>query len=299
MTNYLLLCLLISALLSCTPVLTPIPLTQAARTYRAISTCNISSVITADDFEEPQFPFYFLNQATNKSDISFSPEQSRAGNTSLKFHLTSQPNKLSPPGNYASRAELSTFSSNIDTTEAWYGFSMFVPAATMKNDAYPVLLMQWPSSYFGYKGGYSYGTPPILLILQPNSKLQLIYSYSPTTPVAPNQAAIGPSVTRNLGKITFDQWVDYVVHVRFSPAALTGILQLWQDGTPVVNEQRIRLGYRAGKPLWKFGINCYTGSASHTEKTVYFDQIRIGTQTACYDAVAPASTNGVFKPLQQ
>lgn len=242
-------------------------------------------------------PFYFDNQASVKSDISFSNEQRRAGNSSLKFSLTSL-NRKPAPNNYVTKSEVSMYRSDTDTTEVWYGFSLFMPGSSMKNDAYPILFMQWHANYQGYPGGFSYRIPIIFMTIQPNNTIQVIYGSASEAPTAWSQLSSNRSTAKTVGKVVFDEWVDYVVHIRFAPTTNKGILQMWQNGTQLLNDRNMPLGYKNGKPYWKFGLNCFTGSASHTDKALYVDQLRYGNQDACYDAVAPSGTDGLFKPMK-
>lgn len=295
MLKNVLLCFLLTVLLSCTEWAEPLPLSQAARNFR-LASCNLASVTRNEDFEGATVPAHFTTVSTEKSGVSLTTEKKLAGLQSLRFRLAST--SSGGPTPVLRRSELIHYPINTDTSEIWCGFSQYMPSATMQNGSNPVLFMYWSASYYGHKGGYSYQNPIIALVLHPNNSVQVSYLSTSQAPTKAAQLVTTPATSRTLGKMVFDQWVDYVIHIRFNPITRKGMLQIWQDGVAVLNEQHIRLGYKDGIPFWRFGLLTYASGPVHKEQIAYVDQIRLGNQHACYDAVAPANARNVYKPMK-
>lgn len=297
MIKHILLCSLVAVLLSCATKRTPEPqpLSQAAQNFR-LSACNTSSVILNEGFERKKLPANLGQLPGALADASFSTDRSRAGSASLKFSL-SNINKHKAP-TLAHRTAVALYQDATDSDELWYGFSVYTPAAYMKDDLGPVLLMDWVASYSGEADGYYYQNSPMALVLGLNNTVELVYRSASEVPKDTAQLANTRANYRNLGQMAYDQWVDYVIHVRFDPDGTNGILQLWRDGVPILDEHKISVGYRASKPIWRFGLTSYTGKSSHLERRIYYDQVRLGNRNACYDAVAPGNSQDVYKPMK-
>ena len=100
----------------------------------------------------------------------------------------------------------------------------------------------------------------------------------------------------DLGPVTYDAWVDYVVHVKWDSNGNTGILQLWQNGKLIINDQKINIGYpQKSKPYWKVGLYCWTGKARAAEKVMYVDEVRMGYATATYNDMKPGLGNNTAR----
>ncbi len=95
-----------------------------------------------------------------------------------------------------------------------------------------------------------------------------------------------------MGSAIYDEWVDYVARVKWDATSNTGILEIWQDGKQIVDEQNINIGYRElVKPYWKIGIYAWTGKSKYAERVLYYEEVRIGNTTATYEMVKPGQTN--------
>ncbi len=84
-----------------------------------------------------------------------------------------------------------------------------------------------------------------------------------------------------VGPATTGQWLDWVLHVKFSPDPSVGFVEVWRDGelvlprfAPASGTIYAGPGDQAGSTL---KIGYYRHSANATPGTIYFDNWRIGT----------------------
>lgn len=249
-----------------------------------------SSIISADNFEANSLTNTWTPTLLNPSNLNLSKEQSRSGGKSVKFSW--KPSQYDGT-NISCHTELAGDLLPQQEQERWYGFSMFMPASTMKDDNQLTNIMQWldrPDP--GYEGTY----PPISLELQPDNTLKLAYRSS-NKPIVKFLQLPTSQKEINMGATAFDRWVDYVMYVKWDASGKTGVLQIWQDGVLKVNEQNISIGYEKTRPFWKFGLYSWTGKSSHAERTIYYDDIRVGGAGASYDAVKPGRSTGSAREM--
>ena len=92
----------------------------------------------------------------------------------------------------------------------------------------------------------------------------------------------------DIGPIVNNQWVSWVIHVRWA-TDITGILQVWQNGKPVVDRSNIKTCSPDGV-YFKLGLNKFGWGnqlSTVTKRVIYYDEIRIGDERANYETVKP------------
>jgi hypothetical protein len=272
------------SLSSCSPSDTISPDSDAHSSAR-----EAASILNVDGFENSSQASFWLSELWTKDAGKVSSEQHRAGKQSMRFSWT--PNQADGT-NKMLHSELATRPLDIGETERWYGYSIYMPKSTMADDPESVILNQW----HGFADPGAEDTyPPLLFTLEANNIIKVCYRSSDQPIKTLKQMFTKEKIIR-LGTATFDQWVDYVVHVKWDPSGNTGILQVWKDGALVVNEQNISIGYlQQRKPYWKIGIYSWTGKSKLSERIVYYDEARIGGPLANYDAVKPGRNDNSAK----
>lgn len=254
-------------------------------------TREASSILNADNFEKGSLAKFWGQILFKATDLNLSGEQARAGSKSAKFSW--KPSQYDG-SNMSCHSEVAADLLNEQESERWYGFSMYLPSSTMANDDQLVNIMQWHDLP---DAGYEGTVPPIALELHPDNSLNL-YCRASNKPITKFMQHPTSQKKISLGLTPFDRWVDFVVHVKWDATGKTGVLQIWQDGVLKVDEQNISLGYPKTRPYWKFGLYCWTGKASHAERTMYYDDIRIGGPNADYDVVKPGRSNGSAREIR-
>ncbi len=203
----------------------------------------------------------------------------RSSTSAVRFYLR----KNDPDVAGSRRAEffLLPIPSNV---ERWYGFSIFLPENWATDHAMDIVA-QW-HEYPDFSIGESWRSPPLSLsTMDGNWHIGRIWDPNPLT--LKNTPGPGGGAERiDLGGYTVGVWTDWIIHVKWSHRA-NGLLEIWKNGTLVVqrtgpNTYNDQVGpyFKIGvyKPDWK-----YKPEKSTTEtRTIYFDEVRIGDESANY-----------------
>lgn len=212
----------------------------------------------------------------------------RAGMYAMKFEW-----RLSDyDGNNSSKhTELANAPLPAGEQERWYGFSIFLPDSGMKKDSEPEIISQWHQSPDKDEGEtWSGAGPPLSLSLQ-NGNLGINYRWDTRRIIVKGDGVPIKQKSIKLGAAPLNRWIDFVFHIRWD-AFGSGLLQVWENDSLVVNEKGISLGYNDKRnAYWKLGIYKYTGKSNYKSRSLYYDEIRIGNQKATYSDVVPEKKN--------
>jgi len=205
------------------------------------------------------------NQHCCNYSVQQSTEQLKAGSSALRLEVRSS----DPQTSSSIRSEI-TRSSDPLNADRWYGFSMYLK--DWANDPAGEHVFQWhPDNSSG------------------SSALSLWTSGGRFTIVTNNTGTSSGNVYNDIGPVLSNQWVDFVIRIRWSTAT-TGLLQVWRNGTLVVNKENVKTA--AITNSFKLGINKYgwgIQTSTTTQRILYFDEVRIGNENATYNDVAPGS----------
>lgn len=205
------------------------------------------------------------NQHCCNYSVQQSTEQLKAGSSALRLEVRSS----DPQTSSSIRSEI-TRSSDPLNADRWYGFSMYLK--DWANDPAGEHVFQWhPDNSSG------------------SSALSLWTSGGRFTIVTNNTGTSSGNVYNDIGPVLSNQWVDFVIRIRWSTAT-TGLLQVWRNGTLVVNKENVKTA--AITNSFKLGINKYgwgIQTSTTTQRILFFDEVRIGNENATYNDVAPGS----------
>jgi len=163
-------------------------------------------------------------------------------------------------------------------SEYWYGFSTMLPD-DFQPDALGELFVQWINPKVR-------GSPSLAIYLYEDS-YQIRKRWGEGNTI--HRALWRGSVSRDLG-----EWVDWVFRVRWSDG-MDGLVEAWKNGELIISDAGPNTA-RAGDlaPYFKFGIYKFPWRQSSQEapspvkrRTLYVDEIRIGSAEAGYETVAP------------
>ena len=270
-------------LASCAKVDTIAP--AAPTTQEHSSAREDASLLNNDSFDNTKLASFWGTELRTATAATLSTEQQRVGTKAMRFAWTPAQNDGTNPSLHA---EILTKPLTNGETERWYGYSTYLPSASMANDTEPVIISQWHGVP---NDGVSHTVPPMAISLDAGNKLTLTYRASSAPIVKAMQHPTSQTII-DLGPAGYDKWVDYVVHVKWDATGKTGVLQVWQDGVLKVNEQHISIGYpELQQPYWKVGLYAWTGKSTHRERVVFCDEVRIGGATADYNSVKPGRGN--------
>lgn len=191
-----------------------------------------------------------------------------------------------PATNVSKKAYLWCYKEPNDTTECWYGWSMYLPSDGLGSDPGGSILVQWhghPDS------GEAYRNPPLSINLKDGTlRVSWIYDERKITPKDPAERGFEEGVRRttvNLGAPEYDTWLHCVAHIAWSPESATGTLEMWVNGDKVIDEVgNCQIGFNDSIGTY-LGIGLYqyevTAVAADT-RTVYFGNNYIGNASATY-----------------
>jgi len=190
----------------------------------------------------------------------------REGNHSLRLEVR----KTDPIVASSIRSEI-TMINDYDQGERWYGFSVYLE--NWVDDPAGEHIFQWhPESSTG---------SAVLSLFTNEGMFTLVHQNGGSTS---SQQFARPV----LGPLIRDQWVDFVLHVKWA-ADDSGVIEIWVNGVKKYN-------YR-GQTDWggqyiKLGINkfCWVdqcGPSTTDQRVMYIDAIRIGNEKANYNDVKP------------
>jgi hypothetical protein len=223
------------------------------------------------------FRYWYWMDTTASYSITQSTDFARAGTHSARFEL----HNTDPAIGGGTRTELSLAYDQSQFVERWYGVSIYLPSGYI-SDPCPEVLWQLHANT---------STSPPISIGTLNSKWMLSINYDTGANMATKYQNI-PINNWNAGA-----WTDYVVHVRWDDGSRgNGIVQIWQNGTLIYtsvgkNDFSAALTFNNGGHYLKTGIYKWPYSlgwgCATTQRVVYIDEVRVGSELATYKDVAP------------
>jgi hypothetical protein len=242
----------------------------------------------------PTEPKSNINGLTNESSrfgaVTLDHAIARSGSNSVKFEYLKNDAALysvsNPDAYLYQRAELARPSET--ESEMWYGFSNFFPGS-YTFDSIAELVFQW-HDFPDRNLGETWRSPPLALITQ-NDKFLFKVRHSA---LDVNTNSTSNQVDFDLGVIPKNEWIDWVVHIKFSYAQ-DGILEIWKNGFKVVNYDGPNCYNDYQLPYFKIGLYKWdwtetpsTKEASpNTGRIIYYDALKIGNKNTTYEEVAP------------
>lgn len=193
--------------------------------------------------------------------------------------------------NTQKKSYLWCYKDHNDTQNRWYGFRLYFPIDGFSADQYGTIVTQWhghPDS------GEPYRNPPLSLsTLNGILKCSRIYDERELTPKDSSERGYEDGnrrTTVELGALPLDQWIDFVVHVEWSPTTPTGTLELWMNGSKLISEVgNCQIGFNDDTGT-NFGVGIYMWDQARSDfdtRTFYCDSVYIGNGDATYEDVHP------------
>jgi hypothetical protein len=234
------------------------------------------------------------NVTTSGNPPTVTAELERLGSHSMRVYL----NRATSAVSY--RTEISTGGREKVTPgqDYWYGFSIFLPNSYVPDNIWEIVA-QWHNVPDTDLGETNTRLNPPLGLHTEGGKWMINLKWD-TRQITTNDSYEGQKNV-DLGPYDTGKWTDWVFHIKWSPFS-DGFLQVWRDGTKVLDRQG-GVGYNDHVgPYFKMGL--YKGWKSRTtpvgtvsERLLYHDQLRIAGPGSSYaDVSASANTSPAPKP---
>jgi hypothetical protein len=195
--------------------------------------------------------------------VTQSPARVTGGSNSLRIEVRS----TDPQSSNSIRSEIIQGGDPVGT-ERWYGFNLYLED-WVADDAGECVFQWHPEN--------SRGTATASL-----------WTSSGRYVFQTNLGGNSVSVYTDLGPILSNQWVSWVIHVKWA-VDNSGILQVWKNGELVIDRPGIATCPPEGT-YFKLGINKFgwgIQASASTRRVLYFDEVRIGDEEATYTDVKP------------
>lgn len=214
----------------------------------------------------------------------------RSGGRAFRFEL----NHTDPLVSNSYRTEIRAYQESAKDpigSERWYGLSIYLPAGYDDDDTIEVV-GQWHATPDQNLGEPWRGPPVALVTVDHQWRIANTWDAAQVTEDWQNPTQ-GGNETLWTGAYQTGRWTDWVFHIKWSYQA-DGVLEVWRDGSRVVNKQGPNC-YNDERGIFpKFGI--YKAIWKRTDITfpvdqrvLFYDEIRIGQEDATYADVAPGS----------
>lgn len=194
---------------------------------------------------------------------------SKSGKYSLRFEINYSDDKVANN----KRSELLVYKEPELEVERWYSFNLFVPSSN-QGDVIPETIVQWFVMPDEEERGIQ-RSPPIAIRIVNDEYFLLVRSSEAMITTKKNKKQMEYS----LGKVKYDEWEDWKIHVKFSPFD-DGVFEL-RKGDQVINiyggncyNDKNGVAFRIG--IYKWGWkNAKPNLITTKKKVIYFDDLKI------------------------
>lgn len=239
-----------------------------------------TSIIAHYDFENELGNWYEKNMCCPWS-IGLTGFPHRFGSSAMKVELRKGDISNGPRSEFGQAPN--------KNTEGWFGFSLYFPTSFVKEIS-EESIVQWQAKP-DLAMGETWRSPPMLLgILNDRFVLEIRSDASQVT-VQGNF-----TFTRiDLGPVDKEVWHDWVFHIKWAYDN-TGMLEVWKDKKLVLTRNNQPNAYNdAMSPYFKVGVYKWDWSnpaikTLSENRTLYVDEVTIGTKYATFEKVSPRST---------
>ena len=227
------------------------------------------NLLVESGFEEAEDPFseWMNTQHCCDYSVTQSKEQFTEGGHSLRLEVRD----TDPITSGSIRSELVQEIDHVGT-ERWYGFNQYLE--NWVNDTAGEHVFQWhPANTRGTATASLWTTAGRYMLERNDGAINSGNYYD------------------DLGPIISDEWVSWVLHIRWA-ADSTGVIQVWKNGKKMIDREYIPTAPYEGT-YFKLGINKFGWGIQRSttrKRVLFYDEVRIGNEKASYDDVKPRNT---------
>jgi hypothetical protein len=176
---------------------------------------------------------------------------------------------------------------NATGKNRWYSFAVFFPNDYVK-DSGNESITQWHSRP---DIGEDWRSPSIAMIIH-NDRFRFDVDYN-AEPIS-NLMQTPNHKQYDLGVVPKGVWVEFVFHIIHSHES-DGLVEIWQNGTKVLEHKGGNRWNDQQLPFWKYGIYKWLWNDNKTTDTnkrvLYYDNIRVGNENATLADLSSIATS--------
>ena len=177
------------------------------------------------------------------------------------------------------------------TSEYWIGTSLFIPTSWSYVKPLNPPADKPLTYHFQVHGGDNEGQAPNLGIREEygNFTVNVCGSTGP-----PSNASYSCQYFK-IGPITKGRWIDFVIHSKLAFGSPTGFVQVWKDGSLVVDAKNLRTSYNQTNPpyiiagSYQFNWKENVTNVGYSWTACYHKEVRVGDASSSYDEVNTGS----------
>lgn len=225
----------------------------------AMPTAALAAPVWSSNFEDGTLAAWTRAQTVADDRLQIVADPVREGSQALAVTVRQFDDPVSS-GN--DRAELVNLTHEPEGSEYWYRFSVMFPEDYPSHPRWQ-LFFQWHQDGLG-------GTPPFeMFVAGEEMRMRTGGNESEPLWVAPLVRGV---------------WHDFVMHIRWSSDPSVGFVEMFHNGEPAVAPTSVPTMLPGQLSYMKMGL--YRSREIATDATIYFDDIRMGTELA--DVMDPA-----------
>jgi hypothetical protein len=252
---------------------TPVPVAPTASTG--------ANLILESTFEDNSSFNKWIKEICRPDALMISTQTARKGSGSAKFDF-----KKSDVTNYNGYVRAEIRQGSQTEAEQWFGFSNFLPSDFV-TDQLAEKIAQW-HEVPDWDLGENWRSPPIALGIE-NGRYYLNYMWAAAA-VNTNNSKDGEKKV-DLGAVDKNTWNDWVFHIKFSYKS-DGVLEIWKNkqkvftlnGPNSFNDKNFPY-FKIG--IYKWGWNGWASYSPESQRTLYYDEVRIGNKNSNLNEVSP------------
>lgn len=218
--------------------------------------------------------------------LQYTPALAYKGNKSARMELRDSDNMV----NGGTRSEIAF--ETATGKDRWYSFAVFFPSDYAK-DSGNESITQWHSRP---DIGEEWRSPSIAMIVH-NDRFRFDVDYN-AEPISNLMQTVN-NKQYDLGAIPKGVWVEFVFHIIHSHES-DGLVEIWQNGTKVLEHKGGNRWNDKQLPFWKVGVYKWlwnnNGTTDTKQRVLYLDDIRVGNENATYNDMTSGTTTA---PVQE
>jgi hypothetical protein len=270
-----------------------------------VSDAGATDLIQLRDFEMGDLSGFYWSGSNGPEVVTF-PHPVRAGNYSMRSYLHRYESQYS----YRTEVHVGSDGSNPPNTgevfrfnigeEYWIGLSIYIPGDFVIDTSWDVLfqIQATPDPGEDYRS-------PVFVIETLADDWRIFSRWDSRQNSGSGNQFEGVEIIYE-GALGSDigKWTDWVIHVKWSYQD-DGLLEVWRDGTRIVNREGPNCCNDEGGPFTQMGVYKSLwrdpSSPSNTDwRLFYHDELRIAGADATYEDVAPPPDgNGTPTPTPE